>query len=140
MYINSQKKKDKQGIPPLKKGQEMVAESDSERAEELIGQFNGMFNKTEYKEVPLTGRSTSFMNCIVVSSKRVMKLLKGLNLSKALEPDGLHPRVLQELANELGPIFWGESPKNSFLQTFVPSKKVDRVLACNYRPVFLTRV
>ena len=32
-------------------------------------------------------------------------LLKGLNPSKALGPDELHPRVLKDLATELGPIF-----------------------------------
>ena len=35
----------------------------------------------------------------------VTKLLKGLNPSKALEPDELHPRVLKELAKELGLVF-----------------------------------
>ena len=41
------------------------------------------------------------MYIIVVSSEGVIKLLKGLNPSKALGPDELHPRVLKELANEL---------------------------------------
>ena len=66
-----------QCIPPLKKkGGNGVAELDSERAEELIGQFNDAFNKTEYNEVP-------FMESILVSTEGVIKLLKGLNPSKA---------------------------------------------------------
>ena len=45
------------------------------------------------------------MNDIVVSKDGVIKLLKGLNPSKALRLDELHPRVLKELATELGPAF-----------------------------------
>ena len=71
------KKKDMQCIPPLKKrGGNGVAELDSERAEELIGQFNDAFNKTEYNEAP-------FMQSILVSTEGVIKLPKGLNPSKA---------------------------------------------------------
>ena len=45
------------------------------------------------------------MDNIVVLSEGVIKLLKGLDPSKALGPDELHPRVLKELANELGLVF-----------------------------------
>ena len=45
------------------------------------------------------------MNDIAVSAVGVTKLLKGLNPSKALGPDELHPRVLKELSSELGPVF-----------------------------------
>ena len=45
------------------------------------------------------------MNDIVISKEGVIKLLKGLNPSKALGPGELHPRVLKELATELGPVF-----------------------------------
>ena len=60
-YINSQKK-DRQGIPLLKKcGGKGAAESDSERAEEQIGHFNDHeFNKSKNKEVPFTGRLAPF--------------------------------------------------------------------------------
>ena len=97
-YINSQKK-DTQGIPPLKrKNGKGVAESDLEKAEDV-------FNKNEHTQVPLLDRSAPFMNDIAVSKDGVIKLLKGLNPSKALGPDELHPRVLKELATELGPVF-----------------------------------
>ena len=45
------------------------------------------------------------MNDIAVSKDGVIKLLKGLNPSKALGPDELHPKVLKELATELGLVF-----------------------------------
>ena len=149
-YINSQKK-DTQGIPPLKrKNGKGVAQSDLEKAEEFNGQFTDVFNKNEHTQVPLLDRSAPFMNDIAVSKDGVIKLLKGLNPSKALEPDELHPRVLKELATELGPVFahifqqsidTGEIPKEWSLANICPLfKKSDRSLACNYRPVSLTCV
>ena len=90
------------------------------------------------------------MNDIAVSKDGVIKLLKGLNPSKALGPDELHPRVLKELATELGPVLahlfqqsidTGEIPKEWSLANICPLfKKSDRSLACNYRPVSLTCV
>ena len=104
-YINSQEK-DTQGIPPLKrKNGKGVAQSDLKKAEEFTGQFTDVFNKNEHTQVPLLDRSAPFMDDIVVSKDGVIKLLNGLNPSKALGPDELHPRVLKELATELGPVF-----------------------------------
>ena len=105
-YINSQKKKkkkkkDTQDIPSLKrKNGKGVAQPDLEKAEEFNGQFTDVFNKNEHTQVPLLDRSAPFMNDITVSKDGVIKLLKGLNPSKALGPDKLHPRVLKELAIE----------------------------------------
>ena len=75
---------------------------------------------------------------------------KTSNPSKALGPDELHPRVLKELATELGPVFahlfqqsidTGEIPKEWSLANICPLfEKSDRSLACNYRPVSLTCV
>ena len=126
-YINSQKK-DTQGIPPLnRKNGKGVAQSDLEKAEEFNSQFTDVFSKNEHTQVPLLNRSAPFMNDIAVSKDGVIKLLKGLNPSKALGPDELHPRVLKELATELGPVFahlfqqsidTGEIPKEWSLVPF----------------------
>ena len=109
-----------------------------------------MINKSDHIEVPFLNRSAPFMDDIVVSNEGVTKLLKGLNPSKALGPDELHPRVLKELATELGPVFahlfqkslnTGEIPKEWSLANICPLyKKGDRALACNYCPVSLTCV
>ena len=149
-YINSQKK-DTQGISPLKrKNGKGVAQSDLQKAEEFNGQFTDVFSKNEHTQVPLLDRSAPFMNDIAVSKDGVIKLLKDLNPSKALGPDELHPRVLKELAKELGPVFahlfqqsidTGEIQKEWSLANICPLfKKSDRSLACNYRPVSLTCV
>ena len=142
-YING-KKKDTQGIPPLKRRNgNSFAELELEQADEFNGQFTDVFNKSEHRHVRLPNRSASFMNDIVVSAAGVTKLLKGLNPSKALGPDELHPRVLKELASELGPVFahlfqqsigMGEIPKEWSHADICPLfKKGNRSLACNYR-------
>ena len=102
----------------------------------------------------ILSRMAPFMDDIVVSNEGVTKLLKGLNPSKALGvnlgPDELHPRVLKELATELGPVFahlfqkslhTGEIPKEwprSLADICPLYKKGDRALACNYHPISLT--
>ena len=127
-----------------------VVQSDLEKAEEFNGQFTDVFNKNEHTQVPFLDRSAPFMNDIVISKEGVLKPLKGLNPSKALGPDELHPKVLKELATELGPVFahlfqqsmdTGEIPKEWSLANICPLfKKSDRSLACNYHPVSLTCV
>ena len=84
------------------------------------------------------------MNDIVVSAVGVTKLLKVLNPSKALGPDELHPRVLKELASELGPVFshlfqqsvdTGEIPKECSLANIGPlfKKEIGLWLAITVR-------
>ena len=72
------------------------------------------------------------MDDIAVSNEGVTKFLKGLNPSKALGPDELHPRILKELATELGPVFahlfqksldTGEIPKEWSLANICPLYK-----------------
>ena len=52
------RKKDTQGIPPLKKRQGSgLAQSDFEKASEFNGQFMDVFNKSEHSQVPLQPHS-----------------------------------------------------------------------------------
>ena len=138
--INSQQK-DNQGIPPLKRrGGTGITAPEIEQAEEFNGQFTDVFNKSDHIKVTFLSMSAPFMDAI----------LKGLNPSKSLGPDELHPRVLKELATELGPVFahlfqksldTGDIPKEWSLANIRPLyKNGDRALACNYRPVSLTCV
>ena len=122
----------------------------SKRQRNSMVSFTDVFNKNEHTQVPFLDRSAPFMNDIVISKEGVIKLLKGLNPSKALGPYELHPGVLKELATELGPVFahlfqqsmdTGEIPKEWSLANICPLfKKSDRSLACNYRLVTLTYV
>ena len=81
-----------------------VAQSESKKAAEFNGQFTGVFTKSEHSQFLLLDRSAPFMEDIVVTKEGVTKLLKGFDPSNALGPDELHPRVLKELATELGPV------------------------------------
>ena len=129
-YINSQKKRYPRYSPVEKeKWKWNIAQTEFEKAEEFNGQFSDVFTESEYKQVPLMDRSVPFMHGIVVTKEGVTKLLKGLNPSKALGPDELHPRVLKELAMELGPVFahlfqqsidTGEIPKEWSLANICP--------------------
>ena len=87
-----------------------------------------------------SGIATVPVHCfsITFTKEGVTKLLKGLNPSKALGPDELHPRVLKELARELGPVLPIFSSNrliqvkylgNGLLQTFAPcSRRVTGLL------------
>ena len=124
--INSQEKKDNQNIPPLKRrGGTGITASEIEQAEEFNGQFTEVFNKSDHSGVPFLSKSVPFMDD-VVSHEGVTKLLKGLNPSKTLGPEELHPRALKEIVTELGPVLAHlltrvKSPKNGLLQIYVPS-------------------
>ena len=93
-----------------------------------------VFTKAEHSQVILLNRKAPFMEDIVVSKEGVTKLLKGLNPSKALRPDELYPRVLKELASELGPVFahlFQQSIDSASSQAKGTKNEVDLVpLAC----------
>ena len=123
------RKKDTQGIPPLKKRNgNGVAQSDLEKTEEFNSQYTDLLNKNEHTQVAFLDKSAPFMDDIVVSKDGVTKLLKGLNPSEALGPDELHPRVIKDLATELGLVF-----AHIFQLTLVKSQGTDHLRAITAR-------
>ena len=52
---------------------------------------------------------------IHISNEGVIKMMKGLNPSKALGPDGLYPRVLKELICSNNLLIRVKSPRNDLL-------------------------
>ena len=149
-YTHCQRK-DNKDIPPLKRRNGCgLAESETDQAEEFNGQFTDVFSKTSENEVPLLEKSAPPMSDIHISNEGVIKMMKGLNPSKALGPDELHPKVLKELPAELGPVFAhlfqqsfnkGEIPKEWSLANICPLyKKGDRALPSNYGNMLSGRI
>ena len=58
------------------------------------------------------------MSKIILTKERVDKILKGLNITKAMGPDNIHPRVLIELASKLSEViakFFKQSIDTEFI-------------------------
>lgn len=63
---------------------------------------------------------------INVTSNGVEKILKGLNVTKAMGPDSIHPRVLKELSSELAEIlahFFQQSTDKGNIPILAPSSR-----------------
>ena len=145
-YISSQKS-DVQGIPPLETKDNGTAKTDLEKAEALNKQFSSVFTRTEYDSIPMKTPEQK-MPDITLTRKGVEKLLLGLNTSKAMGPDKVHPRILKELAHDLSEVmthFFQQSitigiiPEEWKQANICPLfKKNDRSVPSNYRPVSLT--
>ncbi|RMC11957.1 hypothetical protein DUI87_11087 [Hirundo rustica rustica] len=86
----------------------------------------------------------------IIQEEAVRELLRCLDIHKSMGPDGIHPRVMREVADDLGkPLSiiyqqsWltGEVPDDWKLASVTPiHKKGGREDPGNYRPVSLTSV
>ena len=76
------------------------------------------------------------MEDIAVTREGVTKLLKGLNPSKAFGPDGLHTRVLKELATELGPFLRIYSSNQLTLVRSLRSGHLQTLVPCSRRVIY----
>ena len=146
------KKTDSIDIAPLKENG-VLKDSPKDKAGILNSQFSSVFTTDSPDDFPDKSPWTSshqYPNIadIKVSEEGVNKLLSNLNPHKAMGPDGLHPKILKQLANSISPILQLIFQKSIDSGT-VPSdwkkanvspifKKGMRYEAANYRPVSLT--
>ena len=110
-------------------------------------------NKEEFSKsyhMPTTEDQFHEIENIDITLNGVVKLLKDLNPTKSPRPDNLGPKVLKELADEIGPLpllIYRKSLQTSevpedWRKENVTSvfKKGQRFQAENYRPMSLTSV
>ena len=72
---------------------------DLEKASILLGQFSSVFTREKPGDIPrLECRTDSKLCSLDLTTEMVLKELQGININKSCRPDGIHPRLLLELA------------------------------------------
>jgi len=149
-YIKS-KRKDNIGIPPLKNTDGTLCDEAHQKAEILSQQYQSVFTREDPSDIiPEPPQTLPRMPDIVIDDNGILKLLKDINIKKAVGPDLIPNRVLKECCAEVAPIlgsifrkslFSGQLP-NDWLRANVIGiyKKGPKCEASNYRPVSLTSV
>ena len=154
-YMKTQKKTNF-GIPPLKENGILITDP-KEKAEVLNREFDLAFSDGKVyttdnikKKCHMPKYEHLSMPDIKIKTEGVEKLLKTLNPSKAPGPDGMAPKVLKTLAEEIAPslslifqrsYYSGKVPSDWKLAHVTPVyKKGEHYRASNYRPISLTSI
>lgn len=149
-YANS-KLVTREGIADLIDDKGNIATSNENKAQILNNFFSSVFTVEKIEEMPeLEPKKCEPLEKIEFTEVEVMKRLKELNAGKSPGPDGMHPRVLKELAEELAEplaiIFTqslseGKLPESWKDANVTPLfKKGAKNKPSNYRPVSLTSI
>ena len=149
-YKKSQRR-DNIGIPPLLNEKGELCEDAEDKAEILSRQYTSVFTQDNPLEpVPDVPYSLPSMPDINIEENGILKLLKEVNVYKAIGPDLIPNRILKDCCVELAPILT-QIYKKSLREGRLPQewlsanvtaifKKGARHEASNNRPVSLTSV
>ena len=148
-YANS-KLKVRAGIADLDTP-EGIATTDRQKAEALNSFFTSVFTREKTDEIPQPDPSdVDPISDLIITEGKIMKKLKSLNPNKSSGPDGLHPRILQELSEiiskPLSMIMQKSLDEGILPQDWKDAhvspifKKGKKNQTTNYRPVSLTSV
>ena len=152
-YVSS-KIKPKQPISNLLKDDGTLTEDDLGKAEELNRFFGSVFTREDVNNVPEFSHpklpEINILSNVSICDNDIVNALKSLKVCKSPGPDGIHPRVLKELAVELAlplrrlfekTLNDGKLPKMWKIAEVRPIfKKGKKSSPGNYRPVSLTSV
>ncbi|KAL8565635.1 hypothetical protein ACOMHN_063466 [Nucella lapillus] len=136
--------KPKDKIANLLKSDKTLTESNQEKAEVLNSFFASVFTEEKDNISNFPQRTSEKLLTLEISTKDMEDKLKTLNPTKSEGPDGLHPRILKELAHELSyplKILFDKSIKDNKIPTAWKQaeirpifKKGDKSNPGNYRP------
>ena len=149
-YVSS-KQKPKDGVANLLKPDGSLTENDMEKADVLNAFFSSVFTREDLDNIPpFPSRCSNVISRIEISEDDMCKKLADLNPTKSCGPDGIHPRVLKELSNELAmplkmlfdrTMYEGKIPESWKTAEVKPLfKKGAKMKPGNYRPVSLTSI
>ena len=151
-YVNS-KRKIRTKVGDLKTATGKYTNRDDEKAEILSKQYYDTFTKEDISILPAAINriiTTGPLADVQITEEEVHKKLVSLRIDKSPGPDGLHPRLLKELADELCQplttifnlsITRTELPSQWREAVIIPIyKKGSRADPANYRPVSLTSI
>ena len=149
-----EKAKQTTGISPLDKGDGVFLNDDIDKADVLNAFFSSVFTREDTNNVPEVEEGTKSKNIyltdIVITPIAVKDKLKQLNNCKAQGPDGIPPRVLKEVSENLAiplSILFNKSLEKGLIPADWKQAEVVAVFTKgtksdpgNYRPVSLTSV
>ena len=150
-YVNS-RLKTKSQVDDLLREDGSRATTDDEKAKTLNEFFSSVFTAEDATTVhePTKHFEGAYLNDIDITEEKIRSKLRKLDPCKSPGPDGLHPRILGEVADQLASplsILYRKSLDEGILPEswreghVIPiHKKGSRNQASNYRPVSLTSI